>query len=43
MSSPRPRRRPGRVTWGRLLVAACGFEILLIAILCNAAWEMFHG
>jgi hypothetical protein len=41
--SSRPRWRPDRVSLGRLLVATFGLQLLVLAFLCNALWEKFHG
>ena len=39
----RRRWRPDRVTIGRIAVATFGLELLLLAHLCNAVWEKYHG
>lgn len=43
MSTPLPRWRLDRATCLRLLIATLGIQILLLAFLCNALWEKFHG
>ncbi|WP_164521360.1 hypothetical protein [Sphingomonas sp. ABOLF] len=38
-----PQGQPRSQAVVRALAASAGLMLLILAILCNAAWEMFHG